>query len=488
MLWSLARASLGERRVLWWSLPSPPTPKPTERSRKLTATGYDPDMETDTKPLVGTKGALVGGLAGAVALAGLANVLGYFSQEEAARVAQSIQRLHRLQQAEIAELTRNPDTPVQAIQNANEAQAAELKYLAEELLFGYTGEPLDPDPDPPTLPGEPGWDQGSPFKDGAEYAWLDDAPVTALVDAGAEVVGDSSDPMVWTGAVDPNAGEGSSSMAAAPASASNRTVVYTSARSSYHHEVLPKWGIRTYNVTGAIRNLTMARVGDFQAGREGHAVYINMGDSFLLENFTALQCGGQALQVVFRSNETGLPEAQWPDESDVLTVRNATAIDCGAINYGAAVRASWPFAIYNPGCRVVLEDIRVETDLVPFGPMSTGEYARSHGVLHVGFPDGHPDTVANHQHTPRLTVRGLTARCVDPDRPMVNLEGVDEVSMEGVSLEVPGGVARIAIMDDCPQVRIEVEDYPVRLEFRTLSGHVRETRMLDAGDEWSRGF
>lgn len=331
-------------------------------------------------------------------------------------------------------------------------------YLRE--TFARSWMPAPPKPVEPVPPED--YPLGADFGPDGRYNFLPDEPVLELLEAGASLQNDPENPdvMVW------NAGWNSDQIVVAPDELSGQAVVYTSTFNEYHNETLPKWGIRSYNVVGSIEDLTLARVGDFTSGREGHGIYVNLGGSFGVKDYTALQCGGQAIQVVFRESETRLPQSQWPDSSDTLLLENVSAIDCGMINDGMAVRASYPFAIYNPGTKVVITNLKVHTTNGEAFPTSTGE-GRSHGALFVGYGQ-------TQRRTPYLNVTGVDLLCIDPDRPMIKLEGIDVARIREGSIVVPGSLGRVEVADDCGSVTLGPFDTDIQ-----VNGN-----LLPAGQVW----
>ena len=92
---------------------------------------------------------------------------------------------------------------------------------------------------------------------------MDDEIIGDLLMDGAEIWTDQRNPMPWpklVGDVQSRAYSGSEYEWPWPDYLNERSIVFRSDKSGYHGEVLPKWGIRAYNVIGELRGLTMARV------------------------------------------------------------------------------------------------------------------------------------------------------------------------------------------------------------------------------------
>lgn len=267
---------------------------------------------------------------------------------------------------------------------------------------------------------------------------------------------------------------------AVPAALSGRRVLYNNVATSWG-DTGPLWGIRAYNVTGTLRDLELWRVGDWKKGREGHAVYLNVAGSLEVVGLRAVQCGGQALQIVWRGGETRMPAEAWPDEGDMISVRDSSAKDCGAITRGAAVRASWPFSIFATGARVEIAGVTVETELPEFVG-DRGERFQSHGALLVGWGD-------QGRRTPSLVVSGLGGRIVRSDRSEVRLEGVDLVIVRGISLTEVGGDG-VCTIDAVGCGAILIEECSVDVRVRVFSrerpwSNPTLERTVRAGGRWS---
>lgn len=240
---------------------------------------------------------------------------------------------------------------------------------------------------------------------------------------------------------------------------SDRRVVFNNARASGWEEHGPKWGLRVYNVAGLLENLELWRVGDWTQGREGHAFYGNVAGDLTIRDLTAVQCGGQAVQVVWRVAETRLPRTLWPTAANLITLERVTAIDCGMINDGAAVRASWPVSIFATGARVHVKDLEVRTRLPVFDGGTAGP-SRSHGVLvNTWGEEG--------RRTPELVIDGLSGLVVQSDRPEIRATAAGDVVLRRNSLREEGGdgVCTLAFVEDCASLLVEESSAPVRILF-----------------------
>lgn len=234
---------------------------------------------------------------------------------------------------------------------------------------------------------------------------------------------------------------------AIPPTLSDRRVVFNNAAASWG-EHGPKWGIRSYNVVGKLADLELWRCGDWSNGREGHACYLNVAGDLELTRLRAVQCGGQALQIVWRVGETRMPRSSWPTAANLIALLDCSAQDCGAITDGQAVRASWPFSFFATGARVELKDLRVDTRLPEFVG-DRGERFRAHGALLVtGGEEG--------RRTPNLVVDGLAGKVTRCDRSEVRLQSVDVAELRNLTLTEEGGdgACTVDVVDDCRSVHI----------------------------------
>ncbi len=248
----------------------------------------------------------------------------------------------------------------------------------------------------------------------------------------------------------------------APAAISGRRVVFNDAPEPWGDRG-PLWGVRAYNVVGEIHDLELWRCGDWTRGREGHAVYLNVAGSLLIDGLTGVQCGGQLLQLVWRVSETRMPRAEWPDAADQIELLNLRASDCGAINQGMSVRASWPVSIFATGARVSISSLEVRTCL-PWFEGDRGERFRSHGALLLEWGE-------EGRRTPELRVVGLHGRVCSSDRPEVRLSAVDAAYLSAITMTEEGGdgACTISLIDDCGSLEVTDVRAPVRVELRSAA-------------------
>ena len=253
-----------------------------------------------------------------------------------------------------------------------------------------------------------------------------------------------------------------------------RTVVFDDAAASWG-EHGPKWGLRVYNATGVLRGLTLWRAGDFSEGREGHGGYFSAFQDLTIEDCAFIQCGAQGLQIVWRSHETKIPPETWNQAAHVVTVRNVRMQDCGQINAGSAVRASWPCTIFAPGQAIVVDRLTVRTR---FKPYADGQHPliESHGALFIGPGD-------EYRRTPKARVEGLDCEVWNSDRQELVLWAQDDALVLRPLIVDHGGRAEIAIVDDCG--RVEIREPLEPLTVGIYAGHphqpARETFEVPAG-------
>lgn len=245
---------------------------------------------------------------------------------------------------------------------------------------------------------------------------------------------------------------------------SNDRVVWNSTKATWD-EYLPKWGIRAYDVRGEIRNLTQFRAGDFTRGREGHAIYLNVFEKLLIENVHAIQCGGQALQIVWRINdpdETIIPPELHDQASYKITIRDSSAIDCGTIYEGSASRASWPLTFYNPGQDLDLIRFTVRTKLQAF--QTSGGPKRSRGGVYIG-----PGQIQRTTNVVRI--ESLDIEVTESDRDELRLESVASGLILSPRIVDVGGTAEIGIVDDCGRIEIRNAIEPLTVIIRDKAKH-----------------
>jgi hypothetical protein len=243
----------------------------------------------------------------------------------------------------------------------------ERLYLWDEVLRDYMGFQGGLLGDAPLLPPEYQYPESFPFRPGGSYAYLEDP-----VGEGWEVL---KQPVLK---VDSN--KTAEIITWETSEWEGRKYLGNSANSSWG-ERGPKWGWRRYNLQGLIKDLIVWRIGDFHQGREGHGIYANVYGDLTIADSSFDQCGAQALQLVWRPKETLVPQGDWPDASRTITLDEVHATDCGVINKGSQVRASWPFAIYSPGQNIRIEGCSNACNIASFYiPGKNGTF-RSHGSL-----------------------------------------------------------------------------------------------------------
>jgi len=288
-----------------------------------------------------------------------------------------------------------------------------------------------PSTSPPAVPKA--YALAAPFSPGGKYSWMGHAPVEEGTEIGGSVRISRNDN-----------GYGSTIAWKITPEHSNRTIVWNSTKATWE-EWLPKWGVRDYNAYGLIENLTQYRCGDFHKGREGHAVYLNVISELRMANVHAVECGGNAIQLVWRAKESDVPiEAQSRDNS-AITLNNVSATNCGAITSGSAVRASYPFSIFNPGQDILINGMKVRCNLPSF--LWSGVMRRSHGGLVI-----HPGQA--YRRTDYVEINGLDIEIHNSRRGLVKLGAIDHCVMRSPRVIDHGGENTVSIVDDCGVVEI----------------------------------
>ncbi len=262
-----------------------------------------------------------------------------------------------------------------------------------------------------------------------------------------------------------------------PEDASNRKVIWNSTKAPGWDEWGPKWGMRGYNVTGLLENLTQYRCGDFEKGREGHAVYFNVYAGLTLRNVHAIQCGGQAIQLVWRDSETkivdgGANEMYW------VRIEDCSAIDCGVINEGSAVRASYPLSFFNPGQAIRIDNFKVRCDIPTF-QKSVGA-CNSHGGVFIG-----PGQV--YRRCPGAIINGLDIEVNRPDRACLKLWAVDTAIVNELSIVSEGRPGNVTIIDDCGLVEINNPITDINVQVKSSDkpfGQPITVLKVHAGEDW----
>lgn len=290
---------------------------------------------------------------------------------------------------------------------------------------------------------------------GGDYEWLRDPTPAEL--AGAELLPQGT----WY----------STGYAAAPrlvpASLSAHVLVGNSAKAAWD-EWGPKWLLRAYDVGGVIEDLVAWRVGDFIVGREGHDAYLNPYGNLTLRRFTAIQCGGQAVQLAWRASETKIPQP-WKHADFTIRLEDVSAIDCGVIGEGGAVRASWPVSIFNPGQKLEIVRLVVRTRIAPFNHQ--GKLYQARGALLIA-PGGSGAAGGGFNHytrTPSALIEDLDVEVWSSDREEVRLWGADSVVLLRPRIVDHGGTGDVDIVDDCKRVEIRDARTALRVEIHTAA-------------------
>lgn len=278
----------------------------------------------------------------------------------------------------------------------------------------------------------------------------------------------------------------------APTSMSNRTIVCDNAQAPWG-DYGPLWGARCYNIEGLIQDLTLARVGDWTTGREGHGFYFNWLGDLTLRRVRMLQVGGQGLQTCFRPRETAVAPPGWPSPDSWLTLEDCEFIDCGQINAGAAVRSSWPVSLFATGGSVKLDGVTVRTELEPFEVK--GKQYRSHGALFVGPPRSaaaDPDTLPvegpvavdhagdwvywagwkskgttfnGYFRTPVAEIIDLVVEVTDSDREELHFRNVGVIFLDNPNIVEHGGEADVVVTLDCGSFTVFETVHPLTIYF-----------------------
>ena len=271
------------------------------------------------------------------------------------------------------------------------------------------------------------------------------------------------------------------------------TVIYNNAAASWG-EHGPKWGSREYNVTGVIEGVSMWRPGDWTKGREGHAWYLNVYRDLTFRNCNVSEAGACAYYFEWRDGTSGShdeTDIPWDEAQNWLyevALEDCTAIDCGQINFGTAVRASWPVNFCNPGQRFRIDGMEIKTEFPPV--TVSGETFQSHGGVFVG--PGQAD-----KRCPLVTIDDLMVDVTRSDRQELVLWAVDEAIIgknEPIGITDVGGRADVAIVawgeDACGSVTIypATTDLYVGLYEDHPHKPAKETIFVPAGTEyfWQR--
>lgn len=263
-----------------------------------------------------------------------------------------------------------------------------------------------------------------------------------------------------------------------PMRLSDRVVVFDNKMSPWGDHG-PLWGLRGYDVFDRLENLQLWRVGDWTKGREGHAVYLNVSGDLLIRNLSGIQCGAQLLQIVWRKAES---RWQQPTLKNTIRLSKLLAFNCGMINSGMAVRASWPVSIFNTGAGISIDNVTVVTNLPPFVG-DRNETFRSHGALMVGPSEREP------YRTPWLHVVGLKSRLNLPDRDEVRIDSVDSAILTGLDMiRNDGAPPRVTIVDDCGEVFIGEVRAPLEVCIRDKTRPFNMptlVKRLKMGEDWT---
>jgi len=391
-----------------------------------------------------------------------------------------------------------------------------LEDAEDELAGG--GTPPDPpiDPDPPTDPDPPGdlWTPSGPSPALVQHPDIP-FPEPAPEELAGFELGDTSKNS------DPRAGEpilgwNASALVTIPdAWSGERAIVWNNTKPGWGGagDRGPLWGRRGYNMAGTLENLVQRRVGNWTKGKEGHALYLNPAGDVLIRNVHAIECGAQWGQFAWRPKETRLPLELWPlNTGAVLRIEDSSAIDCGAINAGDAVRASWPLAFYATGHELEVVRFKVRTKLPPFtqngnpgrqahgavfvgpGTSSRINYSGPDAVEYAGDTVRYTATGSNgsdsfqvYARTPKATLEGLDIELWNSDREEVRLWNVGEALLIAPRIVEHGGTADVVIVDDCG--RVEIRDAVTELRVRIKSaatpyGPTTASYKVAAGDSF----
>lgn len=329
-------------------------------------------------------------------------------------------------------------------------------------------DPVDPvDPPPPSRPPPPppggSAFEGLPFAVGGAYAWLPDSYDIPGVFKGS--ITDGLDPIDALGIAPINSNRSGSRDPIPDVSGSRSLCI--SAFSTQMNQHGPLWWLRRYNAEGSVRDVVVWRAGDFVKGREGHVLYLNVLGDLSIEDVTAVQCGAQVIQLVWRPKETGLPQSAWGKPGGTVSIKNLVAIDPGVINTGAAVRASHPVSFFNPGHDALdVDGYKLRCNHAkPFQLKPNGEFYHSHGALLTGPGFGRCGLVE---------LRNLDLVCVRPDRPMIRANAVDNFRIVSGMMHVPQGINQIDVWNTCKRFEIMPEfDW---------TGTIKKTIMSQAPD------
>lgn len=372
-----------------------------------------------------------------------------------------------------------------------------LHELEEEADLGHPPvEPVEPEPTDPSTPPplepdpttpDPAWEH-SIFRNGGAYGWLNNIDKNA---AGASVYNkndvphlggrkirspDENHPMYDPG-VKIDVYGGGTGLNDVTGEMDSLTTICNGAKG-------PTWWARDYNTIGTTEDLTVYRVGDFIGGREGHGAYEAPAGTRIWRNSNFIQGGAQGWQDAWRPYETIMPVGIWPTRNHVLSWVDCSAIDCGAINYGNAVRAAQPWSIYGCAQSVSLIAPVVRCELKPFAV--SGKFNRqSHGFLFVGSilkkqPNYYPGAARVHNYADTqiheldfqtyvknggVTVTDCDVELWNPDRELIHVR-----RSNGLWLVRPHLVdlastkpAEIVVANDCDHLEIEDPHDPIRV-------------------------
>jgi hypothetical protein len=361
--------------------------------------------------------------------------------------------------AEDLSALRNVGDALRALVEDASAQHEVVRSILTQSITA--GDPVVVDPEPEPIDA---W-EGDPFEADGPYAWLPDS--YDISDAPSwlqSMVGDGqalsvNDPALVNVGWDSPFGRNhysSTEFFILPAHMSHQRRRCVSDVSSWG-EAGPKWYARDFEVTGYLDDVLVWRAGDFRAGREGHVLYYNVRHNLHLKRIVGVQHGAQLVQLVWRvsgSGETGNwnNPAAWPENAQPpasIVIEKCASIDGGVINEGNAVRASWPFSIFNPGHgSVSLHDIFVRCNHPkPFHHSTRGD-CHSHGFLLCSAGQ-------RPMRTGTLLLDGIDVECTLPDREMIRVMSVDEVLIGAGRMREHLSSNGITIVNDVKRLRIE---------------------------------
>ncbi len=303
-------------------------------------------------------------------------------------------------------------------------------------------------------------DEGLPFKAGGKYAWLPDryefrdvpdwlhslAGTDGATSPAASLAINVNDPRlssVTSWPVFEHDNWESDQLYTLPPEASGRWDRCISHAQPWGEQG-PLWYARNYEVEGTVGNCVVWRAGDFNKGREGHSRYYNVRGDLSIHDELHVQCGGQAIQLCWRTGKTKSDPSTWPENraGSWIRLENIAAIDPGVINVGQSVRASWPFTIFNTGHAFVeLDGIYLRCNHAqPFDNQQKTN-RRSHGFL-ITAPGKREVRIG------QVILNNIDVEITDSDRSMCRHENIGDVIYQSGRMAAHGKPANIAVVND----------------------------------------